>query len=457
MSRPTAVPRAAVTGLLVTLALMATAVIVPWAFDWYVHVHSWPPLHAEWDPRVGPGTLPAVVLAVWGGWTVVPLAERVPWRTLLVLSFTVGLAWMLALALVDGRDGIGEILQTPYEYLRTARSVTDFHATLQEYVGRITQDAEHYWPVHIAGHPPGALLFFVVLVHLGLGGGLAAGLVVTVLVATTTPSVLQTMKTLGAERQARAAAPFLVLGPAAVWQAVSADALFGAVAAWGVLALAVAATRATTSGRVGWGVVAGLLLGYLVMMSYGLPLMGILALAVLWLARSWTPLAPAAVAALAVVGAFAVGGFLYWEALPALHTRYFDAVAGRRQPEYWMWANLAAFAFSAGPIVGAGLAQLIARRDARPARRDDPPPPDGSVPARTGEQVAWTLAAAGFLMVLAADASQMSRAEVERIWLPFVPWCLIACAFLPERWRRPALAVQIVTALLVQHLLFTGW
>ena len=32
----------------------------------------------------------------------------------------------------------------------------------------------------------------------------------------------------------------------------------------------------------------------------------------------------------------------------------------------------------------------------------------------------------------------MSKGEVERIWLPFVPWLLIACALLPERWRRPA-------------------
>ena len=60
-------------------------------------------------------------------------------------------------------------------------------------------------------------------------------------------------------------------------------------------------------------------------------------------------------------------------------------------------------------------------------------------------------------MVAAADASQMSKGEVERIWLPFVPWLLITCALLPERWRRWGLAVQVVLALAVQHLLFTGW
>jgi hypothetical protein len=59
--------------------------------------------------------------------------------------------------------------------------------------------------------------------------------------------------------------------------------------------------------------------------------------------------------------------------------------------------------------------------------------------------------------VLAAELSQMSKGEVERIWLPFVPWLLVACALLPERWRRAGVVIQVVLALVVQHLLFTGW
>ena len=76
------------------------------------------------------------------------------------------------------------------------------------------------------------------LVRLGLGGALAAGLVVTLLAATTPVAVLVTLRVLGAEPLARRAAPFLVLAPAAIWQAVSADAVFAAVAAWGLAALA---------------------------------------------------------------------------------------------------------------------------------------------------------------------------------------------------------------------------
>ena len=51
----------------------------------------------------------------------------------------------------------------------------------------------------------------------------------------------------------------------------------------------------------------------------------------------------------------------------------------------------------------------------------------------------------------------MSKAEVERIWLPFVPWILLSCALLPERWRRAGLVLQLAVALAVEHLLNTGW
>jgi hypothetical protein len=290
--------------------------------------------------------------------------------------------------------------------------------------------------VHIAGHPPGALTFFVLLDRVGLGSGFGAGMVVTVLAATTAVAVLVTARVLGAEGAARRAAPFLVLGPAAVWQSVSADAMFAATAAWGIACLALAATRRS----LGWSVLAGLLLGCCVMMSYGLPLLGVLAVAVLVVARSWFPLVPAAVAALAVVLVFAVLGFSYLEALPAIHDRYYEGVGGRRPWAYWMWGDLAALAFSAGPIAFAGVAQL-----SRARFRD--------AGTRT---VAW-LSGAGVAMVLLADLSQMSRAEVERIWLPFVPWLLLSCALLPEPWRRRGLVVQVVLALAVQHLLLTGW
>jgi hypothetical protein len=67
------------------------------------------------------------------------------------------------------------------------------------------------------------------------------------------------------------------------------------------------------------------------------------------------------------------------------------------------------------------------------------------------------LVGAAALSIVVADGSLMSKAEVERIWLPFVPWLLVSTALLPDRWRRPMLGAQVVVALLIEHLLDTGW
>jgi hypothetical protein len=432
--------RAAAVGLAAAVVLMAAAMAVPAALDWNVHVRWFPPLHADWDPRLGAGTLPALALGAVCVRFAVDLAQRLPWRRLLLASYVGGLAWMVSLALVDGAGGIGDVLDGPYEYLRTARATDDLPHTLDIYISRIPADAlPSNWPVHIAGHPPGALTFFVLLARLGLGSGLAAGLVVTLIASSTAVAVLQTLRILGAEQHARHAAPFLVIGPAAIWQCVSADGMFAAWAAWGICTLALAATRPWRWTGLGWSVGAGLLLGGGVMNSYGLPLLGLLAVAVLVVARAWRPVVPAAVAALAVVLAYVPFGYSWWEALPVLRERYWAGVASNRPPQYWMWGNLAALAFSAGPMAFAGVAHALSRRSGPSTR------------------AVWWLVLGGTAMVVAADLSQMSRAEVERIWLPFVPWLLIGCALLPESWRRRGLAVQVVLALAVQHLLFTGW
>jgi hypothetical protein len=428
-------------GLGIAIVVLVAAMVIPAVTGWKVYV-STPPLHAELDPRVGLGTIPAILIGVLAVLFAARIAERARWWVVAVAAGAASAAWMIGLALTDDLDGIGTILDTNYEYLNTARAVTDFGATLRDYIAHIPFDSVGHWPVHIAGHPPGALLFFVVLVQLGLGTGLAAGFVVIGIAATTPVAVMTTMRRLGAEAEARAAAPFLVFGSAAIWMAVSADAMFGAVAAWGLCALAVAATAKRTGWMLGLSVLAGLLLGYCVMLSYGLPLLGVLALAILLIARSWRPLIPAIVAAIAVVLTFAVNGFAWWEAYPVLSKRYWDGIASRRPYGYWIWGNLAALVFSAGPIVGAAIASAVTR--VRSA-------------ASPGVRVVALVVTAAVATVLLADLSGMSKAEVERIWLPFVPWLLVGTALIPARWRRPALALQVVFALAVQHLLATGW
>jgi hypothetical protein len=442
MTERRTIARAPAVGLAFATLLLLASFAVPRMTGWDVDARSdmlgLPPLHGYWQAKVGVGTLPALMIAGLGVWRAEAWALGWSWRRLLVASYVVALAWLLALALVDGSSGLTRVMANQHEYLVSAREISDVPAMLREYVDRIPRSHPDNWPTHLAGHPPGAVLFFVGLVRVGLGDDLEAAIAVVLVAASIPAATLSTLRALGVDRSARLAAPFLVLSPAAVFLAVSADAVFAACTAWGLASLAASATARTRPALVGWALVAGLLLGWSVMSSYGLALAGVLALAVLWLARSWWPLPMTAASALALVACFAELGFAWWEAYPALVDRYWDGIAATRPAAYWMWGNLGALLVAAGPLLGAGLAV--------------------AAPRRSGEaRTLAVLALAGAVAVLVADLSWMSKAEVERIWLPFVPWLTLSLALLPTGWRRWGLALQVATALAVQHLLYTSW
>lgn len=424
---------------------MVAALIVPPLFGWDVDPGGGGPLAiAAWRPRVGPGSGPAVLLGVAAVRWAPTLFARLRWRSALALAYAASLGWLVSLATVDGSAGIGRVLALPDEYLPTARHVTDIGSALRGFIDHIPADAPNSWPTHVAGHPPGALLFFVLLDRLGLGGGLAAGLVVIVLAASIPVAVLLTLRSLGAELLARRAAPLLVFGPAAIWLAVSADALFAAVAAWALCALAYAASGTTPCRRsAGFALLAGLLFGCCAFLSYGLPLIGVLALAVLVVTRTIRPLAWVVLGVATVFVAFAMAGFNWFDAYPVLRARYYAGIASERPAAYWVWGDIAALCFSAGPILGASLA--VTGRRLRMRRAD------------AATRALTTLVGAAAVAVLLADLSFMSKAEVERIWLPFVPWLLLGAALLPARWHRRALGGQVVFAIVLQTLLATRW
>lgn len=456
MVGPVAAPparRAPWIGLALAALIIVTSLTLPHLLGWEVYARKNPsefgtiePLHGFWSPRwFGPGTLPAIVLAVLAYRYADSLAQRLSWRWLMLTAYAASLTWMLALAFTDGLAGVAHVFANGHEYFTTAQKIDDTPGMLDEFIERIPYAHPDNWVVHIAGHPPGAFLYFIALVRLGISDPLWVGLITTALGATSVIAVLTTMRTLGAGTAARRVAPLLALSPAAIFVAVSADGLFAAVAAWGMCALAGAATAGTPGRIAGLATVAGLLLGYTVMMSYGLPLMGVLAIAVLILARgSWAPLPIAAAAALLVVMIFAWAGFAWWEAYPVLVERYWDGVAKDRPFTYWVWGNIGALLISAGPMVGSGVALLVAV-----PRRD--------VLNRDNTRVVLWLAGAAVVMILVADLSRMSKAEVERIWLPFIPWLTLSLALLPQRWLRPALGLQLATALIIETLLYTSW
>ncbi len=76
------------------------------------------------------------------------------------------------------------------------------------------------------------------------------------------------------ENTARQAAPFVAVAPTAIWVAVSADAYFAGVAAWGIALLALAARR-TVRWPIAAAIGSGLLLGWGIFLNYGLALMAL--------------------------------------------------------------------------------------------------------------------------------------------------------------------------------------
>lgn len=432
MSRALTSPRAAALSAATGLALVVASMVVPRWLDEDVRVH-WPPLHADWDPRVEVLTLPAMVIGLLLVVALPWIARSLPWRALLATAFATTWVWIVALAMTEGTEGLARTFERRQEYVYDAQSVGSIHTMLQTFVDRIPMDAPDNWYVHVAGHPPGALLYFVGVDRLGITDPFWIGVVCVTIASTAIVAVMITLRTLGHERTARAAMPWTVLAPTAVWMGVNGDAVFTAVAAWGLALLAIAAKRRRVIPAVG----AGVLLGYCVYLSYGLILLGILAIAVLLIARTWRPLPWAVGGALVVAAGFTLGGFAWWEAYPVLRERYYDGIASERAFSYWVWGNIAAWTFTAGLAVWAAFPAAV-----RAVRR---------------RNVLAQLAAAAVLTIVVADLSGMSKAEVERIWLPFTIWIVALPALLPERWHRPLLLSQVVLALLAQHLILTRW
>ncbi|MCW2577140.1 MAG: rane protein of unknown function, partial [Modestobacter sp.] len=229
-----------------------------------------------WTPRVW---LP-VIVGLAGVLLGPPLAARLPWRVLLPGSALAAAGWAVALAKTSGEDRLTAPLDVVYEYPHDVPRVGSIGVFLSGFVGSVPADSADPWTTHVAGHPPGALLTFVLLDRVGLTGlGWAAALCIAG-GALAVPAVLVAVRAVAGEEPARTAAPFLVLAPVALWVATSADAFFAGVAAWGVALLAEGAARAPGRGSDVRALAGGLLLGLALFLSFGLTALGLVVLAV---------------------------------------------------------------------------------------------------------------------------------------------------------------------------------
>jgi len=401
------------------------------------------PIFGYWDWHAGWGTAAAIVIAVaavaWGP----KVAQRLSWRALTVGTWLTACGWAFALAMIDGwQRGFAGRLTTKDEYLSQVGSVTDIPATLRTFSSRILDYQPNSWTTHVSGHPPGALLTFVWLDRIGLHGGAWAGLLCLLAGSSAAAAVVIAVRALADEQTARRAAPFVAVAPTAIWVAVSADGYFAGVAAWGIALLAVAVHRdvrfpaLTAAG-------AGLLLGWGVFLSYGLMLMGFPAAAVLVSARDWRAvwrtLGAATLAAVAVAVTFAVAGFYWFDGYALVQQRYWQGVAKDRPFQYWSWANLACAVCAIGLGGVAGISRVFDR---------------AAVRRRSGFHL---LLLAMLAAIAFADLSMLSKAEVERIWLPFTVWLAAAPALTPVRSHRLWLALNVAGALLLNSIIFTNW
>jgi hypothetical protein len=440
--------------------ILAWTALVLGSHLWGLHVvHADPrsrifaaPLAGRVDPRWA-GAWPLAALSLGAFAVATPfILRRRSWRAALWLSFAGAALWAAALALSDGPANLWGPLSTRWDYLVNLDAVTA-HGPLAFLSGFVAHAGTY--STHVRAHPPGTLLLLWGLSRIGLGGPKWEATVVILAGASAVPAVMLALRSVAGEPRARAALPFLVFAPMALWVATSADALFAGVAAWAATLIILATDRARSRGGA-FAVAGGLLLGAAAFLSYGVVLIAIVPVAVALARRSLRPMIVAAATAAAVGLAFAASGFSWMEGLASARVQYLAGASAYRPQSYFLLGNLGTLAIVLGPAVAVAFARLRDRR-------------------------VWLLVAAALAAVAVADVTALSKGEVERIWLPFAPWIVAAtAAFVPppnggRRWRAVdtdtrtlagdtaprwipfLLAAQVATALAVQLVVRSPW
>ncbi|MQA94317.1 MAG: hypothetical protein GEV11_06555 [Streptosporangiales bacterium] len=426
--------------LAVWAGLIAAAIVVGVALSraGHLRIDHAPPFHATVRP-VLLGLLPAVAAAALGVWLLPRAAARLPWPAVPWLTGAGAAAWAVLLAVSEGRFGLIGPVTHPNEYRTVLPRVGDDPLG---WLGGFTGNLLGY-PIHVQGHPPLPVLIAWALERLGAHGSVPLALLEIVVGASGCAAVVVTVRLLGGhrtgdgagERTARAVAPYLVLTPFAPWLATTMDALFLGVGAW-AMALA---TRAAVRGPAAAAAGAGLLLGALPYLSYGLLPLFALPAGVFLVVRPRPRVWAALIGAAAVVPAlFTLAGFDWFAGAAATHVAWAIGAGAERPYAYFLFADFAVLAATTGPAVAVGVAAAL-RAGPRASR------------------TVWLTAGSALLGAAALALAGVTRGEVERIWLPYAAWVMVAVAASGLTASRRALGAQAATGLLLQALLRSPW
>ncbi|MEZ5340235.1 MAG: hypothetical protein R2706_01960 [Acidimicrobiales bacterium] len=237
----------------------------------------------------------------------------------------------------------------------------------------------------------------------------------------------------------------LELSPGVLIFATSMDALIMGVVALCALLAVLAYTSQSQTGAISFGLAAGLSAGAALYLSYGAPLLlapaGASAIALLR-QRRFAIIAAMLAGVGMVVGVFTGAGFWILDGLELTRAAYQAGISTRRPAGLFFWLNLGALTAMIGPMPLAGVAAWLQQHRWRPTHS-----PLGGI-------VAMTLVG-----VLAANLSGLSKGEVERIWLPFVPVLTLAAAPLAasRTVARTALGLQLAVAVGLQIVWRSPW
>ena len=408
------------------------------------------PFAGQWDVRLSWRILPAVVVGAFAVVVLPTVMARLRFRLAVWLSGFTLAAFALALAASDGANAILAPVVHSTEYwanLASLQSAGEMLRSFSSYEFLVDRS------VHLKGHPPGFILLLKGLAALGLGQPWVAGALSFLGAMTVVVAVSYTTRSVCGEGVARLSLPFFACAPFALWLGTSADAFFTAVCAWGIASLVLALQAASRKGRLLLSTTGGVLLAGGLFLSYGVvPLLALPILLVLRSARRRPRhvaevVIGAGIGAILVTAAFARSGFSWFDGLALTRQFYWNGSAYFRTWTYFMIANIGVLMLALGPAVVAGVWRLR-------------------------ERAVWFIVGGVLLGLTAAEVSQYSKGEVERIWLLFMPWLVPAVSSLAPRSanssdgvlssvangvHRAWLAGQVGLAVVLQLVLRSKW